>query len=461
MDQKDLHMNTSPARKISATALIIAGFLVPLVSGTALADGSGPFDPGVRRGGADAGGPLPGLAAPEQAFFAATKTVFQEIDSVSGTIPGEDGIGLGPRFNLNGCAGCHAFPATGGSSPAVNPQIAAATLDGAHNTIPSFISANGPVREARFVQNRDGSPDGGVHDLFVITGRNDAPGCHIVQPDFATAIRNNNVIFRIPTPTFGAGLVENVSDTSLQAAVSAQSGLASAVGVSGAFNHSGNDGTITRFGWKAQNKSLLIFAGEAYNVEQGVTNEAFPNERENDPACQFNGLPEDGTNLTPAETGSSPAAAFSSDVVNFAAFMRLSAAPAAEAPTASTLNGFKVFQNIGCQACHIVSQTTAQSRFTGQSNTTFQPFSDFAVHAMGSLGDGISQGSASGQEFRSAPLWGVGQRIFMLHDGRTNNIITAIEAHSSNGSEANTVIRSFNALSSRNQQDLINFLRSL
>ena len=68
-------------------------------------------------------------------------------------------------------------------------------------------------------------------------------------------------------------------------------------GISGEFNHSGNDGTITRFGWKAQNKSLLMFAGEAYNVEQGVTNELFPNERETDPSCQYNAMPEDHTNL--------------------------------------------------------------------------------------------------------------------------------------------------------------------
>ncbi len=233
------------------------------------------------------------------------------------------------------------------------------------------------------------------------------------------------------------------------------------MGISGTFNRSGNDGTITRFGWKAQNKSLLIFAGEAYNVEQGVTNEAFPNERDDDPGCQFNGSPEDRTNLTPAATGNSPAAAFSSDVVNFAAFMRLSDASTPAPPTASTTNGFRVFQNIGCQACHIVNQTTAKSRFTGQSEVTFQPFSDFALHAMGSLGDGISQGNASGREFRSAPLWGVGQRIFFLHDGRTSNLIAAIELHASFGSEANPVIRSFNALSPANQQDLINFLRSL
>lgn len=452
-------MDHAPSRTLVLTALIVSAFMAS--AAMARADGARIFDPGVRSGGAGAGGPLPGLDTDEQAFFAAGKTVFREIDSVSGTIPGENGVGLGPRFNMNGCAGCHAFPAPGGSSPLVNPQVALATLDGARNVVPSYITARGPVREARFITNPDGSPDGGVHDLFVITGRKDAPGCDIAQPDFATQLRNNNVIFRIPTPTFGAGLVENVPDANLQAALSAQRHLASSLGISGAFNRSGNDGTITRFGWKAQNKSLLIFAGEAYNVEQGVTNEAFPNEREDDPDCQFNGLPEDGSNLNPAEVGASPASAYASDVVNFAAFMRLSAAPAPAQPTASTTNGFRVFQNIGCQACHIVSQTTAKSRYAGQSGQTFQPFSDFAIHAMGALGDGISQGNASGQEFRSAPLWGVGQRIFFLHDGRTSNIIAAIEAHSSNGSEANGVIRSFNELSPGNQQDLINFLRSL
>ncbi len=94
------------------------------------------------------------------------------------------------------------------------------------------------------------------------------------------------------------------------------------------FNRSGNDGTITRFGWKAQNKSLLIFAGEAYNVEQGVTNELFPNERETDPNCQYNGHAGGRTKLTqPPVSSGSPASDYASDTVNFAAFMRLSAPP--------------------------------------------------------------------------------------------------------------------------------------
>src|ERR1043166_5844886 len=84
--------------------------------------------------------------------------------------------------------------------------------------------------------------------------------------------------------------------------------------ISGIPNHNGNDGTITRFGWKAQNKSLLLFAGEAYNVEMGITNENFPNEREEDPKCAANPLAENHTGF---DDGNSPA-----DIVAFMGFMR-------------------------------------------------------------------------------------------------------------------------------------------
>jgi CxxC motif-containing protein (DUF1111 family) len=423
-------------------------------------------------------------------FFFAAKAVFAEVDAVPN--------GLGPRFNMDSCQGCHAFPASGGSSPATNPEVAVATKAGAKNNVPSFITANGPVREARFVRNPDGTPDGGVHDLFVITGRSDAPGCNIQQPNFAAALAANNVIFRIPTPLFGTGLVEAVPDSGLEAALAANAYVKSALGISGHFNLSANDGTITRFGWKAQNKSLLIFAGEAYNVEIGVTNDAFPNERETNPGCQFNPLPESTTNLVNTTNSNSPASDFSQDIVNFAAFMRMlapptPAAPAAQSaypttvattasvlpaasgttangttatgttpPGASVSRGQQIFANIGCQACHVISLTTGKSVMTGQSNVTFQPFSDFAVHSMGAgLADGVSQGNANGSQFRTAPLWGVGQRIFFLHDGRTNDLYVAIEDHASSGSEANTVIQNFNMLSPNDRQALINYLRSL
>ncbi|HUK08101.1 MAG TPA: di-heme oxidoredictase family protein [Stellaceae bacterium] len=456
------------ARKLAGLMVLAAPFLAvtshaqaPQATPSPQGPQSRIADPGPRGGPPDAGGPLSGLGTLDLNLFNAAKVRFQEIDSVSGGISGETGVGLGPRFNLNGCAGCHAQPTIGGTSPATNPEFAVATLDGAKNTIPSFISLHGPVREARFVLNPDGTPDGGVHNLFVITGRSDATGCNIQQPDFADALRQNNVIFRIPTPTFGLGLVENVPDSNLINAVNSEAGLRQSLGISGQFNRSGNDGTITRFGWKAQNKSLLMFAGEAYNVEQGVTNELFPDERETNANCQFNALPEDSTNVTLTTESNSPASDYSSDIVNFAAFMRLSAPPAPAPAAPVTTAGRGVFLGIGCNGCHVVQQTTAVSTFTNQA-TTFQPFSDFAVHSMGQgLADGITQGNAGGNQFRTAPLWGLGQRLFLLHDGRTSDLIVAIEAHASNGSEANQVIANFNMLPAVQKQALLDFLRSL
>ena len=173
-------------------------------------------DPGPRTGAAGAGGFYPTLNANEQGLFNQSLGRFVEVDSVQGTIAGEDGKGLGPAFNGNSCAQCHAQPAVGGSSPGLkspqipiaNPQVALATLDGGANTVPSFITTDGPVREARFITTSTSAADGGVHDLYTIQGRSDASGCTLAQPDFATALTDNNVIFRIPTPLFGLGLVE-------------------------------------------------------------------------------------------------------------------------------------------------------------------------------------------------------------------------------------------------------------
>ena len=423
--------------------------------------GNRSLDPGVRSGPPGAGGPLGGMSTDYQNFFTAALARFQETDSVSGKITNENGTGLGPRFNATSCSGCHAFPAVGGSSPANNPQIAMAVADGATNKIPRFITANGPVREARFIRNPNGTPDGGVHDLFVITGRSDAPGCNIAQPDFESAIEQGNIIFRIPTPLFGAGLVESITDTAIL--TNAANPHKAALGISGQVNRSGNDGTVTRFGWKAQNKFLVMFAGEAYNVEQGVTNELFPNERDETPGCMFNALPEDSTVLTPNGSSVSTASDYSSDLVNFAAFGRLSAPPAPAPPTATTLIGQQVFNQIGCNACHTPTINSGSTFYgTGLTNVPVNAFSDFLIHNMGTgLADQVGQGLANGMQFRTAPLWGVGQRIFFLHDGRTSDLMQAIEAHRSQGSEANQVINNFNQLSATHAAALLAFLRSL
>ncbi len=460
-------------------AVCVGSLLFVSSAGVMIAQSSA-HDPGVRGVNVDSGAPLASVATtpglPE--YFTDGLGRFQEVDGVSGG----NHNGLGPRFNSNSCSSCHSQPAVGGSSPSatvfpsvgMNPEFLVANFNGAQNNIPSFIAADGPAREARFkfLLNRDGSlsntPDGGVHDLFTISGRPDAGSCSIKQPDFARHLALNNVIFRIPTPVFGAGLIENIPDETILANMETNERQKESVGISGHPNRNGNDGTITRFGWKAQNKSLEIFAGEAYNVEMGVTNELFQSERASPdeaslPAnCKLNPTPEDATNTNATQTTQVP-----SDAVGFAMFMRLLAppTPSATAPGSATsiANGSRVFGAIGCALCHTPMLQTGPSPITASlNNANANLFSDLLVHHMGAnLADGVSQGGAGPDEFRSAPLWGLGQRIFLLHDGRSTDLVDAIRQHAGRGSEANGVVNNFRRLDPQQEQNLLNFLRSL
>src|SRR5258708_279656 len=219
-----------------------------------------PVDRGVRGGAPGAGSALKGLTADENAFFQDGLVRFSQIESVTG---GQNN-GLGPRFNSNSCLSCHVQPSVGGSSPATNPSIAIATLNGAKNVVPWFIAQHGPIRAASLTR----SP---------------------------------------------------------------------------------NDATITRFGWKAQNKSFLMFASEAYNVEMGVTNQLFPQERDETAGCVFNPTPEDTLNFTPAATSTPKQnTGVVSDIEAFADFMRMLAPPTPAPDTPSVVNGRAVFAAVGC-----------------------------------------------------------------------------------------------------------------
>jgi len=416
--------------------LISVSMLAVFLAGLALAQ----TDPGVQSGNRGTGAALPSVLANDNpgilAFFNDGLARFQEVESVSGGTNN----GLGPRFNSNQCSSCHTQPAVGGTGAAVNPQFLFTSNGVAPgSTTPYFITANGPTVEARFpfFFNSNGTPNynapnGGVEDLFTVTGRSDAGSCSLPQPSFNTAGQYNNIIFRIPTPTFGAGLIENLDDSTLLNNQAAN--LRNRLGVSGTFNHNGNDGTISRFGWKAQNKSLHVFAGEAYNVEMGISNLLFTQDRplpgedqqqaglpSNCLNLSGNGYPEDVSN--PAAT---PNAAVLDDVSAFSNFMRTLAPP----PTGGVvLNGQQVnsqtiatgaalFSSIGCATCHNATVgNTQKSSITGSlSNAQVNAYSDIEIHHMGSgLADNVSQGGAGGDQFRTAPLWGLGQRIFLLH----------------------------------------------
>ena len=489
-------------------------------------------------------------------------TVFSATAIVSTTSnPPPTIVGLGPSFNALSCFACHAEPTVGGASPGVvtvngnrvasnvsqgvqyggvanNPEFIASGADGATNTPPCFIVPsgaggcsgislgdfgaplnfnNGPVVEVRFpagftpaTNNSDVDPvdPGAVADLFTVMGRSDAPsGCTIDQEPISQELEAGNAIFRTPTPTFGLGLVENTPELELVQNSALGAVAKSGLGISsGVFNHIGNDQTITRFGWKAQNKSLMMFAGEASNVEMGVTNELFPNERTtgNGPNCTPNPQPEDQVLGTTPITSPSQ---ISSVMQNNSVFMRLNAAPSqcdfasgtsgggglgtpicnqlsnaalqgqcffgtaatgpASAFCSAATGGLPVY-GIGCVLCHSSSLTTANSNTPGLGNQTFAPYSDFALHAMGSDGDGVSQGQANGNQFRTAPLWGAGQRFFFMHDGRYFNLDDAVKGHCPPSDTTNTpnescdVISTYkNTLTTAQKTLILEFLRSL
>jgi CxxC motif-containing protein (DUF1111 family) len=456
------------------------------------------IDPGVQLADRGTGAALSSVLANSNPgildFFNDGKARFQAAEVVSNKTGVN--VGLGPRFNSTSCASCHAQPAIGGSGAAINPQFqftngAAPRVAPADDT-PFFITANGPTREARFpfFFNADGSanlsaPNGGVEDLFTVTGRADAGLCSLQQPNFDRARAASNIIFRIPTPTFGAGLIENLDDSTLLN--NRLTNLNNSFGIAGALNRNGNDGTITRFGWKAQNKSLHIFTGEAYNVEMGISNLLFTQDRPLPEEEQRRGLPASCLNLAgigyPEDNSNpvaTPNAAVLDDVSAFANFMRTLAPPLPggvilkgnPVTSMSIENGRDLFSAIGCATCHNprvgVTQmsTTTGSLSTGPgslSNAPVEAFSDIEIHHMGTgLADNVSQGAAGGDQFRTAPLWGLGQRIFLLHDGRTKDLISAILAHDSSGSEADITIDNFQFnLTPSQRQDVLTFLRSL
>jgi CxxC motif-containing protein (DUF1111 family) len=357
---------------------------------------------------------------------------------------------------------------------------------GQTNYVPSFLTQYGPIREVRFKKKPDGTPDGGVHQLFTIVGRTDdptIPGCTnevLPQPDFETEFRKGNLSFRIPLQLFGLGLIDSIQDREILARHKATAGLRARLGIVGVPNTSGNDGTITRFGWKAQNKSLTVFAGEAYNVEMGVTNELFPQATEENPLCNGANKPHPNDVTRTAEDdsrneGFNNPLHLLADWMQFTLFMRFLDAPQPVALTPSARRGQRLFgtdannPGIGCVACHTVQMTTAEAmQSPALASKPVNLYSDLLVHRMGYLlADDVTQGVAQGDMFRTTPLWGVGQRLFFLHDGRTDNLLTAIATHAAparNGypaSEANEVIEEFNELRPSDKQAILDFLRSL
>lgn len=459
-------------------------------------------DPGVRTGAPTAGGYLSGISTDELNFAQDARTIYVAPWSISGRIPGAPIAGLGPRYHARMCFDCHSYPAAGGSSPATNLQYTVMpTLNGANNnTVPDgnyfgdglpFIRSNGPTRLPwQPSQNT-------ILHLYTVQGMSDAGSCTLAQPNFNSLLVAHDLTATIPIPTFGIGLAEGTPNVNLINDANTASALG--LGITyGRFNHNG-DGTISRIGWKASSSSIEVFTALALTNELGATTMIFPRKSDETSAClSLYHIPDDHSNLASIATLLNPGTSictvghscgrFASSQVLDAAFTRSLAPPLpawrAESTvpsgwngssttaytTASTRvtqgsvhNGQTQFNAVGCQACHIVRHTTGIiGGLTAQNNRSYFPYTDYALHNMGDgLWNGVRLGAAGPYDYRTAALWGAGQRLFFLHDGRTQDLWAAIAAHGSSESEAAAVISAFMGLSTQNQQDLLNFLRGL
>ncbi len=362
---------------------------------------------------ADFGDPLPGLSAEDAQRFEDGKTEFSAVEEVD--------EGLGPVFNEASCVACHLGPGTavGGTSQRLETRFGRTGLDGVFDPL---ARQGGSLLQ-----------DHAIADFVP----------EVVPPE-ATVIAS-----RRTTPLFGLGLVDATPDNTFLAIALIQA----------IFNPSiaGRPSIVTdpvtqrpalgKFGWKAQVPSLFVFSGDAYLNEIGITNPIFPDESCPQGDCTLlagnpvPGLNDDGTG-----------------VERFNDFMTFLAPPPRGPQNFFTEYGNIVASVIGCLDCHVQTLQTGPNAVAALDQVAYHPFSDFLLHDMGSLGDGITQNGATGQQMRTQPLWGLRTQARMLHDGRATTLRQAILAHDGQGAASR---EAFQSLDFFDRIALLAFLRSL
>jgi CxxC motif-containing protein (DUF1111 family) len=372
----------------------------------------------------EAGRPLPGLTPALLARFEAGREEFARKQTLHD--------GLGPVVNETSCGGCHGVPTFGGNSISFVRRFGTIT-DGRFDPL---VRLGGPLLQVRGLYEMDGA-------THVFHAEN--------IPREATI-----VVKRHTPPLFGLSLVDATPDATFIALAAQQAarndGTAGRVAM--VDNLAAGTQTVGKFGWKAQVPTLFQFAGDAYLNELGVTSPFFPQENCPSGRCddlQFNPRPglNDGGDDTQA----------------LADFLTLLAPPPRGPITPDVVAGEAVFRRIGCESCHVPTLQTGPNEIAALDRVTYHPYSDFLLHDMGSLGDGIEQGAATGREMRTPPLWGMrlretryGSALYLLHDGRGTTIDTAIVGH--DGQAADARIRFF-GLSATERAQLLAFLWSL
>jgi len=418
------------------------------------------------------GGTLPGT---DPAAFADASAAFATSENASD--------GLGPIFNERGCGTCHQNGALGGAGQQVEARYGRLT----NGLFDGMESTGGSLRQLFGI---GGFNIGGLN-CNSGTDANPAPGATI----FAG---------RLTTPLFGLGLVDSLPDSRFDTLASRE-----AAGIRGLVNRvrivlpnpldpaQTTGGTrVGRFGWKAGVSTLAQFSGDAYLNEMGITttscirgqaNSAFATENRANRAgtnAVINGCPDDvlpGTdedfaeetnNCTTDEDGNPEVVNELQDDVGFFTFFMAHLAPpprTAVNPGSAEARGQTLFNSasLQCSGCHRSDSDVFVSTSAGgvPSGIVFAPFSDFLLHDMGTLGDGIGNTGDSvavTRRMRTAPLWGLRSRNKLLHDGRTTDRTAAILAHNGGVNGQGTgAANAFSALSPAQKSDLLSFLNTL
>lgn len=334
------------------------------------------------------GDPLPGLTAEQLNLFLDGKDDFEHVEDVAG--------GLGPIFNRDSCVACHASPATGGAST-INVTRFGLTVKGRFDGLDalggSLLQENAIVPEAQ---------------------------------EFVPSIANV-VILRNSTPLFGLGLIDAIPDATIVRNAKAYPNERIKGRVGWVTDVISGKRMAGRFGWKSQQATVLGFAADAYRNEMGVTNRYFPTE--NAPNGDLVRLAKTDFVQDPEDAPATGLADFEK-VANFMLFL---APPPVTKPTPATASGRMLFDAAACMLCHTPSLRTGYSKVAALNNKEVRLYSDLLLHDMGSLGDGITQETATGREFRTPPLWGAAGSAPYLHDGRAVTIHDAVVAHDGEG----------------------------
>ena len=375
------------------------------------------------------GDPLPGLGTHELQLFQEGRSHFMDEEGVAD--------GLGPVFNEASCVACHLTrgSAVGGSNGRLETRF------GRVNSIGKFdpLAAQGGSLLQDHAIGRQPSRDPADPNAFFVFTPESVPK------------EANVVAHRRTIPLFGLGLVDAVPDDEIRAIAVLQRIYAphAAGTVAVVTNLTTGNPAVGKFGWKNGNPTLLQFSADAYLNEMGITSPLFPNENCPGGDCTMM------AKFNPRPDLNDPDGA---DVIAFANFMTFLAPPPRGPQTFATARGEAVFEKIGCAVCHVATLVTGANAVPALHRKAFHPYSDFLLHDMGGLGDGIAQGAAGRYQMRTAPLWGLSANATLLHDGRATTATDAILAHDGQGRFAR---ERFERLDESARAQLLAFLGSL